>query len=169
MRLTGDGCPGSIWSEQPWTGMRNTASSVNGCHQSPGVAMASDSHTHTHTHQPQAPGVVSRTGLHLKYRPISHARANIILPHVYNAVCITGQMKSALSQTGGENGSDFDLDACSGADLFRPRLLLCRGVEEECQVSGRVMALHCLLWRSQMKCVASSPVSGQRRAELWGH
>lgn len=43
--LTVDGWSGSIWSVQPWTGMMNTASSVNSCHQSRGVAMAGDSHT----------------------------------------------------------------------------------------------------------------------------
>lgn len=45
MSLTVDGWSGSIWSVQPWTGMMNTASSVNSCHQSHGVAMAGDSHT----------------------------------------------------------------------------------------------------------------------------
>lgn len=36
MSLTVDGWSGSIWSVQPWTGMMNTASSVNSCHQSRG-------------------------------------------------------------------------------------------------------------------------------------
>lgn len=38
MSLTVDGWSGSIWSVQPWTGMMNTASSVNSCHQSRGRA-----------------------------------------------------------------------------------------------------------------------------------
>lgn len=43
MSLTVDGWSWSIWPVQHWTGMMNTASSVNGCHQSSVATVHPDS------------------------------------------------------------------------------------------------------------------------------
>ena len=77
MSLTVDGWSGSIWSVQPWTGMMNTASSVNSCHQSHGVAMADDS-----TPAPGPQVWRAQSGLALECRSIRQVQANVTYRNV---------------------------------------------------------------------------------------
>ena len=70
--------------------MMNTASSVNGCHQSRSMAMASESHT-------PAPGVVRQKGVDSRMQFNQSSLSQYYL-RMYISVCIKLQMKSMVLQ-----------------------------------------------------------------------
>lgn len=112
--LTVDGWSGSIWSVQPWTGMMNTASSVNSCHQSRGAPMAADSHTPAPGPRcgQQETGPASECGS-IRRASVTHGN---VKKKRKKKVCIAKKMKC------------IDTEAGRLADLFQQRVVSERGV-----------------------------------------
>lgn len=142
--------------------MMNTASSVNSCHQSHGVAMAGDS-----TPAPGPQVWWAEKGLALECRSIRQVQANVTYR---NVKCMHYKADRVHYLVWVQRICRF-FDTGTGwvTDLFSTGLLLSRRAKDEHRASRQVMALHCLTRRSQMKCAASLSASAHRHGEVLKH
>lgn len=110
----------------------------------------------TASRQPWAPGVVSRdwAGSGMQVNQASPSQCYISQCKVH----ALQRRWSALIQL--QTGSQI---------YFNTGLLLSHRAKDEDQASRQVMALHCLPWRSQMKCAASLSASVHGHGEVLKH